>query len=88
MIRYIFERGLKAQIVISFGNEKLLNESSFTANFEGTNIVSHVGEIIDPKKFQSSDQFYEMICTRFDENYKLVLAHYKNISNTTKNNKD
>lgn len=88
MIRYIFERGLKAQIIISFGNEKLLNERNFTVSFEGTNIVSHIGEIIDPKKFQSSEQFYEEICARFDESYKLTLAHYKNISDTTKKNKD
>lgn len=88
MITYAYERGMKVQIVMSFGNEKLLNERNFTVNFEGTTIVSHIGDVLDPKKYPTEKEFYDEICNIFDKDYKKTFAYYKNFDNNVKNNKE
>ena len=84
MIKYAFERGCKVQIVISFGNESILNESTVTVSFDGVNIVSHIGDVIDPKKHKTFEEFYDVICQTFEKDYKTTQASYKNIYNSVK----
>lgn len=79
MIRYAYERGVKVQIVISFGNEQIINESQFTVNFDGVNVVSHIGEVIDPKDFKTNEDFYNEVSKVFERDYRETLQSYKNI---------
>lgn len=86
MIRYAFERGVKVQIVISLGNEHILNESTLTVNFDGVNIVSYIGDVIDPKSYKSSEEFYEEVCKTFEKDFKLTQSNYKAVCNNVKSN--
>lgn len=86
MIRYAFERGVKVQIVISLGNDHILNESTFTVNFDGVNIVSYIGDVIDPKNFKTSEEFYDEVCKIFEKDFKLTQGNYKTVCNNVKSN--
>ena len=86
MIRYAFERGVKVQIVISLGNEHILNESTFTVNYDGTNIVSYIGDVIDPKSYKTSEEFYDEVCKIFEKDFKMTQGNYKTVCNNVKAN--
>lgn len=89
MIRYAFERGVKVQIIISFGNEAILNESNFTVSFDGVNIVSFIGKVIDPKTYKTCEEFYQYVCKDFETLYKTTQASFKKINiNIVKNSKN
>ena len=81
MIRYAYERGMKVQIVISIGNDSILNESTLTCSFEGVTIVSHIAEVIDPKTYKSEEEFYEDICKMFEKDYKMTQTNFNQYNN-------
>jgi len=86
MIQYAYERKVKVQIVISFGNENIINEKNFIVNFEGANIMTYVGEVIDPKTFKTCEEFIEETCKAFYKDFNASLTSYKTIYNNNVKN--
>jgi len=77
MINYAYSRSVPVQIIMSFGNENVINEKRISSKYHDNEIVTFNDKPINPKDFKSETEFFEAVNKRFDEVFLSVYNdHY------------
>ena len=72
-LRYIFDRQIETQIMISYGKELSFSEKNFKAAY-GRTVHTSYSKVIYPKDFKTIEEFNAEIQRLWDKQWKLIFA--------------
>ena len=72
-LRYIFDRQIETQIMISYGKEHSFSEKNFKAAY-GRTVYTSYSKVIYPKDFETLEEFNAEIQRVWDKQWELIFS--------------